>query len=631
NDKDVPLQADKINTFTVEDNSTPAPNDNLPLDDTPLSNETLPHNNNLFPNDTLSSENNSRHNDNLHLSDNSFDDQNQSQIPQSQIIKVGANKIKKTKNKSENSSKNSKKNNLAETINCALGHRQPELTEQLAEIENSEPTQLHGKTLPDPIAPVCQQTIRPRLRYFTRGAKRKSASEDILEEEHFAERIKAYIVQLQTLDDTDNLIDHAFAAQVICGVQIPLTYHQAIQDTKWGKFWRQAIDAELIALLQNSTWKEVVRPQGVNLVFTKWVFTVKPKLDRSIDRFKARLVARGFSQKAGEEYHETFAPTVRIDTLRLILAMAASENLECSQFDIKNAFTESIMKEEIYATTSLGVEVRPGNVLQLLRSFYGLKQAARDWNLLMKTELLRWGFDQSLADPCMFTHKIKPMILLVYVDVIVAVAKSQDNITWFYSQLSARFNAKNLGEIHKVLGIRVTRDRKSRTIYLDQTEYIRSVLKKIGMMGSEKYHKVNTPVVGYNSLGPSIDNDKRIDFKEYQQAIGSLMFAMIMTRPDIAFVMGKLSQHMSDPAEHHGHALKHLMRYLRSTADQKIRYGPGGDEVRFRQYTDADWESDISDRKSVSGSVTMFYEGPISWSSKKQRSVATSSCESEYM
>ncbi|KAI1004413.1 hypothetical protein K3495_g3803 [Podosphaera aphanis] len=109
------------------------------------------------------------------------------------------------------------------------------------------------------------------------------------------------------------------------------------------------------------------------------------------------------------------------------------------------------------------------------------------------------------------------------------------------------------------------------------------------MMGSEKHHKVNTLVIGYNSLGPSMDNDKRIDIKEYQQAIGSLMFAMIMMRPDITFVMGKLSQHIS-------------------TAAQKIRYGTGGEDVRFRQYADADWASDASDRKSVSGSVTMFME-----------------------
>ena len=109
------------------------------------------------------------------------------------------------------------------------------------------------------------------------------------------------------------------------------------------------------------------------------------------------------------------------------------------------------------------------------------------------------------------------------------------------------------------------------------------------------------------------------------------MFAMVLTRPDIAFVLGKLSQYMSDPAEHHGHALKNLMRYLKSTVKQRLRYGPGGVFKHFVVYSDADWASDKSDRKSVSGSVTMFYNGPISWSSKKQRSVATSSCESEYM
>jgi hypothetical protein len=118
---------------------------------------------------------------------------------------------------------------------------------------------------------------------------------------------------------------------------------------------------------------------------------------------------------------------------------------------------------------------------------------------------------------------------------------------------------------------------------------------------------------------------------EYQQGIGSLMFAMIFTRPDIAFTIGKLSQYMSDPAEHHGHALKNLLRYLRSTVTMKLRYGPGGEHSQFVVYSDADWASDMVDRKSVSGSTAMFYGGPISWSSKKQRSVATSSCESEYI
>ncbi|KAI1001987.1 hypothetical protein K3495_g6216 [Podosphaera aphanis] len=151
------------------------------------------------------------------------------------------------------------------------------------------------------------------------------------------------------------------------------------------------------------------------------------------------------------------------------------------------------------------------------------------------------------------------------------------------------------------------------------------------MMGAEKHRKVTTPVVDYNSLRSAPNKDIRIDVKEYQKAIGSLMLAIMLTRPDIAFAMGKLSQFMSDPAEHHGQALKHLMRYLRSIVHQKIRDGPGGVDTRFLQYTDADWASDVTDRKSVSGSVAMFYGGPICWSRKKQRSVATSSGKSEYI
>ncbi|KAF7576146.1 hypothetical protein PtrM4_003860 [Pyrenophora tritici-repentis] len=366
------------------------------------------------------------------------------------------------------------------------------------------------------------------------------------------------------------------------------------------------------------------------MVDSKWVFTVKTNLDGTVERFKARLVARGFTQAHGTDYNETFAPTVRMDTLRLFMATVAAENLECFHFDIKNAFTESHLKEEIFLKQPQGVEVKKGYVLRVLRSLYGLKQAARDWNLLIKKELLAWGFVQSLADPCMFIHKEKQLRILVYVDDIAAAAKDRAQIDWFYEKLSGRFNTKNLGEIHKILGVRVTRDRKRRTIYLDQEQYLHAVLDKFGM-SSKQHRDKKIPSADYTSFRPATDNDTRIDITEYQQVIGSLMFAMVLTRPDIAFTLGKLSQYMSDPAEHHGHALKNLLRYLRSTVTLKLRYGPGGVHSQFVIYSDADWASDMVDRKSVSGSTAMFYGGPISWSSKKQRSVATSSCESEYI
>ncbi|KAI1005576.1 hypothetical protein K3495_g2643 [Podosphaera aphanis] len=145
-----------------------------------------------------------------------------------------------------------------------------------------------------------------------------------------------------------------------------------------------------------------------------------------------------------------------------------------------------------------------------------------------------------------------------------------------------------------------------------------------------EHKKKKIQATNYESLRPASKKDTRINVTEYQQAIGSLMYAMALTRPDIAFALGKLSHYMSDPAQHHGSALKNLMRYLKATVSQKLRYGPGRG-TQFSVYSDADWASDKADRKSVSGGVVMFYGGPISWPSRKQRSVATSSCNSEYI
>jgi len=220
-------------------------------------------------------------------------------------------------------------------------------------------------------------------------------------------------------------------------------------------------------------------------------------------------------------------------------------------------------------------------------------------------------------------------MILVYVDDIIAAAQTKANITWFGSILSKRFRTKDLGEIKKVLGIRVTRNRKERTLYIDQEQYLETVLNRFGFP-QEKHRAKSVPATGYDKLGPALPTDKRIEATPYQQGIGSIMYAMVHTRPDIAFVLGKMAQALSDPAEHHGQALKEMSRYLRSTISQKIRYGPGP-QRDLAVYSDADWAGQKSDRKSTSGGVAMLYGGPISWGSKVQRSVATSSTESEYI
>jgi hypothetical protein len=230
---------------------------------------------------------------------------------------------------------------------------------------------------------------------------------------------------------------------------------------------------------------------------------------------------------------------------------------------------------------------------------------------LIKAELIKWGFEQSLAEPCLFVNHTTSVILLVYADDIAATAKSKIQLQRFFETLSARFNAKNLGEIEKILGARVTRDRKNRTLYLDQEQYLATVLNRFGIT-AEKHKSKKISTVDYELLRPADKKDERINVPEYQQGIGSLLYAMVFTRPNIVFVLGKLSQFMSNSAKHHGHALKNLLRSIKSTIKQKLRFGPGGAYDHMVVYSDTDWASDKSDRKSISGSVAMFYGGQIS-------------------
>jgi Reverse transcriptase (RNA-dependent DNA polymerase) len=493
--------------------------------------------------------------------------------------------------------------------------------------ETQEQVAPQEQPIPSPQAPVAG---RYNLRKRDRDQEDKSEDES---KDKITKRIKAMLALLEQGEfDSDNC-ETAFAVSTkdkkIIQIPIPKSYSAAVADPIYGPEWRAAIQEEIASLQANSTWVEEKVPKGTNLVSTKWVFTVKLQVDGTIERFKARLVARGFSQVYGEDYTETFAPTVRMDTLRIFLAIVAAEDLECRQYDIKNAFTESELQEKIYLSRPHGVPVRSGYALRILRSLYGLKQSARDWNLLAKEFLISIGFQQSLADPCLYVHAKRGIILLLYVDDIAAASKYDRELVWFYSQLSARFNAKDLGEIQKILGVRVTRNRRDRELFIDQEQYLRTVLDRCGFTDAPHRRK-DTPLNGYDCLRSAKPEDRRIDVTDYQQAIGSIMYGMVFTRPDIAFATGKLSQYLKEPAECHGTGLKGLLRYIGWTTDLRIRYGPTA-KGRLVLYSDADWAGDRTDRKSTSGHVAMLYGGPISWGSRKQTSVATSSTESEYM
>ena len=240
------------------------------------------------------------------------------------------------------------------------------------------------------------------------------------------------------------------------------------------------------------------------------MFKVKYYLDGLLDKFKARLVARGFSQVQGVDFNQTFVPTVKFDSLRLFLAIVAVRNIECYQVDINNAFTESILKEKIFIAAPEGVDCPKGKVLRVLRSLYSLKQAARDWHEKLIKALLGIEFRQYTADPCFLIYDKRGILLLVYVDDICVAANLITQVNWFKSSFKKLFKVKDLGEIEKILGVKIIRNRSKRTIRMDQTSYLKMVFERIDME-YKKYKPTELPINSYSSLRPAGPNNERID------------------------------------------------------------------------------------------------------------------------
>lgn len=427
------------------------------------------------------------------------------------------------------------------------------------------------------------------------------------------------------LDLRSRKIHRAYPVQY--RVPIPKTYREAIGDPTFGAEWVDAINREKDALQMNGTWEETVPPPDANVISSRWVFDVKYAENGGIDKFKARLVARGFSQRYGIDYQDTFAPTMRMDSFRVLLALVAVEDLECHQVDVNNAFTESVNTETIYMSPPDGIRTAKGRVLKILKSLYGLKQAARDWYNCLSEGLLQLGFQPTPADPCIFTNG-KGIIIGTWVDDLAIAGPNLPEIIEFKRAFGQIFKIKDLGEMKKILGIKITRNRRERTLFLSQEAYIDKIISDL-KMEQDSHKAVTFPISGYEALVPATEMDERVNVKVYQQFIGSVTYAMTISRPDIAFTTNKLAQYLSDPAKHHQQAVKRLVRYLRSTKAMRIRYGP--ETPNLTGYSDADYGGDKSDRKSTTGNVFLLAGGAVSWLSRKQRSVSTSTTEAEYV
>ena len=414
----------------------------------------------------------------------------------------------------------------------------------------------------------------------------------------------------------------------------PYTYKEAIEDVD-SSLWIKAMNVEMESMYSNQVWELVDLPEGVKPIGCKWVYKRKRGVDGKVETYKARLVAKGYTQKEGIDFEETFSPVAMLKSIRILLAIAAALDYEVWQMDVKTAFLNGYLDESIYMVQPDGFKVKDqeNKVCKLLKSIYGLKQASRSWNIRFDQVVKTYGFEQNVDEPCVYKHikDGKVVFLLLYVDDILLIGNDVGALSSVKVWLAEQFDMKDLGEANYVLGIRIIRDRRNKTIALSQASYIDKILEKFAMQNSKKGGQPSRSgiTLSKGDCPKTPEERKYMEKVPYASAVGSLMYAMLCTRPDICYAVGIVSRFQSDPGPNHWVAVKHIFKYLRRTRDYMLVYS--GEDLTPVGYTDADFQSCLDSRKSTSGSIFTLGGSAIVWRSVKQTCTSDSTMEAEYV
>ena len=404
---------------------------------------------------------------------------------------------------------------------------------------------------------------------------------------------------------------------------------------KESNLWHDTMKEEMNSIMSNEVWDLVELPNKAKAIGCKWVFKTKKDSLGNIERYKARLVAKGFTQKEGIDYTETFSPVSKKVSLRIILALVAYFDLELQQMDVKTAFLNGDLEEEVYMKQPEGFSSSVGEhlVCKLRKSIYGLKQASRQWYFKFHEVISSFGFVESLMDQCIY-QKVsgsKICFLVLYVDDILLATNDKGLLHKVKQFLSKNFDMKDMGEASYVIGIKIYRDRPRGILGLSQETYIDKLLERFRMKDCSP--SVAPIVKGdrFNLNQCPKNNFERESMKNipYASVVGSLMYAQVCTRPDIAFIVGMLGRYQSNPGMDHWRAAKKVMRYLQGTKDYMLMYRHT-DNLDVIGYSDSDFAGCVDSRKSTSGYIFMMAGGAISWRSAKQ-TTATSTMEAEFV
>jgi histone deacetylase 1/2 len=313
--------------------------------------------------------------------------------------------------------------------------------------------------------------------------------------------------------------------------------------------------------MKNQTWRLVPSTRGQNVIDCKWVYKIKRKADGTVDRYKDRLVAKGFKHRYDIDYEDTFSPVVKAATIRLVLSLAVSRGWKLRQLDVKNAFLHGVLEEDVYMRQPPGYETRFGHVCKFDKELYGLRHAPRAWYSRLSSKLQSLGFLASKGDTSLFFYNKRgvSIYMLIYVDDIVVVSSSEKAVDALLRDLGMDFSLKDLGELHYFLGIEVKKVHDG--IILSQEKYAHDLLHRVNNMCK----MVDTPLSVTEKLS-LIDGDllSGENSTHYRSIVGALQY-ITLTRPDISFAVNKVCQFLHAPTTVHWTAVKRILRYLRGT------------------------------------------------------------------
>jgi Reverse transcriptase (RNA-dependent DNA polymerase) len=403
----------------------------------------------------------------------------------------------------------------------------------------------------------------------------------------------------------------------------PTTFNEVLKRSDC-ECWINAMKEELISIENNQTWELTELPEGRKAIGSKWVYKIKEGENKDT-KYKARLVAQGFSQKYGIDYDEVFAPVARTTTLRILLSLAGKMNYIAKHYDIKTAFLNGTLEEEIYMKQPPGFS-NGSKVYKLKKSIYGLKQSAKVWNDTLNNSLLKNGMKRSEADKCLYAMNSggEVMYLLVHVDDILVIGKNVDFMDKFMTRIGKDFDLKDLGIVKNYLGINVERDNFG-NYSICQSNYIEKIINEAGLCDAKES---SFPMdVGYYKLDGELLNNN----DEYRKLIGMLLFVATHTRPDIAASVSILSQKVSNPRNTDMNEVKRMIRYLKGTKYMRLCLSIDDKGNLIQIYSDANWAEDRNNRKSNTGYFCALFGGAISWMCRKQDVVALSSTEAEFI